>query len=139
MKLTDILMSPVTCQPQASLAEAATTMENRNVGSLIVTDESSRIAGIVTDRDIVVRGVAQRRGHDTPVSEVMTRDVISLTEDADLFDAAARMGSAERRRLPVISADGTLKGVVSLDDLITLFSRQTENLAHVIAVETATH
>lgn len=137
MKLNDILTPPVTCRMDRSLAETAAVMESRNVGSVIVVDETGSIVGIATDRDIAIRGVAKRHGPDTPISEVMTRDVISLAEDADLFDAAARMASADCRRLAVVGADGALKGVVSLDDLMVQFTRQSDNLAHVIEAETA--
>jgi signal-transduction protein with cAMP-binding, CBS, and nucleotidyltransferase domain len=127
MNLLEHLSLAITCGPDLSLAEVALFMEQENVGS------------IATDRDLALRGMGRRLAPDTPVSEVMTRDVILLREDADLFDAASQMAAAECRRLPVLGLDGTLKGVVTLDDLMVLFAHQTDSLAQAVAAEMAVH
>ncbi|MBB5156009.1 CBS domain-containing protein [Saccharopolyspora phatthalungensis] len=139
MSLREFLSSPVSCRPEVSLAEAASQMDSHGVGSVVVVDDANHVVGIVTDRDIVVRGIARELSPSTPVREVMTSDVVSLSEDADLFDAAQQMASGECRRMPVVDAEGNLKGVVSLDDLMVIFSRQTGSLAQVIAAEHVAH
>ncbi|SDZ48526.1 CBS domain-containing protein [Saccharopolyspora shandongensis] len=139
MSLQEFLSAPVSCRPEISLAEAASQMDSHGVGSLIVVDDANKVVGIVTDRDIVIRGIARELAPSSPVREVMTSDVASLSEDADLFDAAQRMASAECRRMPVVDTEGMLKGVVSLDDLMVIFSRQTGSLAQVIAAEQVAH
>ncbi len=139
MDLREFIHSPaVTCRPDTSMSEAAGQMEKYNVGSVIVTDTNGGVVGILTDRDIAIRGVAAERQPRTPVVEVMTKNVIWLREDADVFDAAKQMANVACRRLPVMGADGTLKGVVALDDLMLLFARQTDNLASTVAAESAT-
>ena len=139
MELRGFIHSPaVTCTPDTSLAEAAHEMAMRNVGSIIVLDDEGTVDGILTDRDIALRGMGNRREPDTPVAEIMTTDVVTLEEDASVFDAAAAMATSACRRLPVLGTDDTLKGVVALDDLMQLFAHQTDTLAQVVAREAAT-
>ena len=138
MDLHEFIHAPaVTCSPELSLAEAATLMDLWKVGSVIVVDSGARVVGIITDRDIAIRGVANHHTPETPVWEMMTKSVATVSEDASLFDAAQQMAEAGCRRLPVVAADGTLKGIVALDDLMVLFARQTDNLAHAVAFESA--
>jgi CBS domain-containing protein len=137
MNLHEFIHSPaITCTPATTLADAAAEMDRYNVGSLVVIDVGDQITGILTDRDLVVRGMAKRREPDTPVREVMTPNVVSLREDADPFDAAHQMATSGCRRLPVVGIDGALRGVIALDDLMILFARQTDELAHAVAWST---
>jgi CBS domain-containing protein len=80
--------------------------------------ENDRLVGMVTDRDIAVRGVAQGKGLDTPVREVMTPDVQYCFEDEDLDTVARRMGEQQVRRLPVMNRDKRLVGILSLGDIV---------------------
>jgi signal-transduction protein with cAMP-binding, CBS, and nucleotidyltransferase domain len=138
MDLHEFIHAPaVTCSPDLSLADAATLMDLWNVGSVIVVDSGAHVVGILTDRDIAVRGVANHHPPETPVWETMTKSVATVREDAELFDAARQMAETGCRRMPVVAADGTLKGVIALDDLVGLFARQTDNLAHAVAFESA--
>ena len=137
MDLQEFLTPAITCPPEVSLAEAAAQMDSHGVGSVIVVDSAGQTVGILTDRDIAVRAVAKGRQPSTTVAEVMTRNVVSLREDADLFDAVRQLASSGCRRLPVVGATGALKGVVTLDDLMCLFAHQTDSLASIIAAESA--
>lgn len=139
MELLHCLTPAVTCGPDLSIAESASQMDRHNVGSVIVIDDAANIVGIITDRDIAIRGVGKGLPPSTPVKDVMTGDVVTLADDADLFDAARQMVSGECRRMPVVGANGALKGVVTLDDLMLVFAHQTDSLANVIAIETALH
>jgi CBS domain-containing protein len=85
--------------------------------------DGDRLIGMITDRDIAVRGVAKGHGPDTPVRELMTDDVICAREDDDVEDIASKMSEAQVRRLPVIDAQERLCGIVSLGDL----SRETDS------------
>ena len=120
---------PITCELSATLAEVARMMEFDEVGSVVVMDEDNRIVGIVTDRDLVVRGLAHECGPLTRVETIMSTPVITVHETQDAFEAAAKMARAGCRRLPVVSATGQLQGVVSLDDIMPLFTRSAEQLA----------
>jgi len=126
----------VTCAPDASLVQVAGDMDRYNVGSVVVVDADGGVVGIVTDRDVAVRGVARGRDPDASIRDIMSTHVIVLRDDADLFDAAQKMAESGCRRLPVTDADGALKGVVALDDLMILFARQADHLAHAVAAET---
>jgi signal-transduction protein with cAMP-binding, CBS, and nucleotidyltransferase domain len=116
-----------------SVVQVASDMARYNVGSGIAIDPDGRVAGIVTDRDLAIRGVARRLGIETPVKEIMSADVVALDENADPFDAAKRMADSGYRRMPLIGAGGLLKGVIALDDLMILFPQQTEHLAQAVA------
>jgi signal-transduction protein with cAMP-binding, CBS, and nucleotidyltransferase domain len=120
---------PVTCELNATLAEVARMMELDEVGSVVVMGEDNRIMGIVTDRDLVVRGLAHECGPLTRVETVMSTPVITVHETQDAFEAAAKMARAGCRRLPVVSATLQLRGVVSLDDIVPLFTRSAQRLA----------
>jgi CBS domain-containing protein len=106
----------------ASVAEAARTMRERHVGSLVVVEESAAgpvPAGMLTDRDIVISVVA--RGSDpgsVRVAEVMSGAVLTVSAADTIGDALALMRRHGVRRVPVTAADGTLCGIVSLDDLL---------------------
>ena len=91
-------------------------MAQHDVGALPVY-ENEVLVGMITDRDLAVRGVAARREHDTPVRELMTTKVLCCTEDQELDQVAARMAEARVRRVPVLNGDGRLVGILSLSDV----------------------
>jgi CBS domain-containing protein len=107
--------------PQESLQRAAQMMDELNVGALPVCD-GTRLIGMVTDRDITVRGVAAGRvPNDAHVDEVMSTDVRWVFEDQPLDDVMIQMADSQIRRVPVVSHDGQQKliGIVSLGDVTT--------------------
>jgi CBS domain-containing protein len=120
MKVHEIMTSGARCVgPDASLIAAATVMKELNVGSLPVCDQD-RLAGIITDRDIAVRGVAEGRDLEgTPVRAIMSPEVIYAYEDQDLADAARVMEINQVRRLPVLNREKKLVGILSLGDVAT--------------------
>jgi CBS domain-containing protein len=117
MKVSEVMTRDVqTVRPDQPVQEAASFMLSADAGSIPVTD-GERLIGMITDRDIAVRGVAKGHGPDTPVSELMTDDIICAREDDDVEDVASKMSEAQVRRLPVIDRDERLCGIVSLGDL----------------------
>ncbi|NUT37053.1 MAG: CBS domain-containing protein [Hamadaea sp.] len=107
---------PVTVEPGTTLAQAAQLMRERNIGDVIVA-EGGLPKGIVTDRDIVVRAVAEGRDSTaTTVGEICTGDVATVGPDDDADSAVALMRSKAIRRLPVVDHD-RLVGVLSLGDM----------------------
>jgi CBS domain-containing protein len=128
MKLASIMTGGIeTIAPHATLAEAAKKMASQDIGSLPVCAERRRVVGIITDRDITVRAVA--RGMDpnsTRVEEVMTRDVLSCSSDADVEHACELMEQRQVRRLLVTGQDDTPVGIVSLGD-IALCLRESQS------------
>jgi CBS domain-containing protein len=128
MKLASIMTGGIeTIAPHATLAEAAKKMASQDIGSLPVCGERRRVVGIITDRDITVRAVA--RGMDpnsTRVEEVMTREVLSCSSEADVEQACALMEKRQVRRLLVTGQDDTPVGIVSLGD-IALCLRESQS------------
>ena len=117
MKISEVMTRDVqTVRPDQSAQEAARFMLKAEAGSIPVTD-GDRLIGMITDRDIAVRGVAKGYGPDTPIRELMTDDVICARLDDSIEDVAGRMSEAQVRRLPVIDQDEKLCGIVSLGDL----------------------
>jgi len=117
MKVREAMTSEVQlCTPDDSLKDAAEAMMALNVGLLPVTD-NDRLIGMITDRDIAVRGVARGRGPDAKVREVMTQDVKYCFDDQDLDEVAQNMGEIQVRRLPVVNKDKQLVGILALADI----------------------
>lgn len=117
MKVREVMTRDVqTVRPDQPVQQAASFMLSADAGSIPVTD-GDRLIGMITDRDIAVRGVAKGFGPDTPVRELMTNDIVSARDDDDVEEAATRMSEAQVRRLPVIDQDQRLCGIVSLGDL----------------------
>ena len=118
MKVSEVMTANVeVVQPTATIREAAQFMLNADAGVVPVCD-GQRLQGMLTDRDIAVRGVAKGLAPDTPVTEIMTGDVLYVHEDDDIADVAAQMSRAQVRRMPVVSReDQRLVGIVSLGDL----------------------
>jgi len=117
MKVSEVMTENVqTVRPDQRVQEAASFMLSADAGSIPVA-EGDRLIGIITDRDIAVRGIAKGYGPDTPVRELMSNDIICVRLDDDIEDAASKMSEAQVRRLPVVDGDERLGGIVSLGDL----------------------
>jgi len=122
MKISEVMTRDVqTVRPDQPVQEAASFMLSADAGSIPVSD-GGRLVGMITDRDIAVRGVAKGYGPDTPVRELMTDEIICVREDDDVDDVASKMSQAQVRRLPVVDYREQLCGIVSLGDL----SRQAD-------------
>jgi CBS domain-containing protein len=117
MKVREVMTRDVqTVRPDQPVQQAASFMLSADAGSIPVTD-GDRLIGMITDRDIAVRGVAKGHGPDTQVRELMTNDIVCVRETDDVEDAASKMSDAQVRRLPVIDDNERLCGIVSLGDL----------------------
>jgi CBS domain-containing protein len=104
--------------PDQSIREVARIMGEIDVGALPV-GENDRLVGMVTDRDIAVRAVAQGKSPDTKVRDVMSREVKYVFDDEDVDHVARNMGDVQVRRLPVVNRDKRLVGIVALADVAT--------------------
>ena len=135
MKVRDFC-SPhvVLAEPGASLRDAALLMRNQHVGALVVVEKKegvTRPVGILTDRDIVVAVVAVpgARPEGIRVADAMSSKLAVAREDDGLFEVAQRMSERAVRRLPVVAPDGSLKGIVTLDDVLRVISAELGQLA----------
>src|SRR6187401_2639045 len=100
----------------SSLGDVAAIMRDGDMGAVPVVD-GTKLIGIVTDRDIVVRGIAEGASPETPVGDVMTRELFSVRPDDFVFEAIRLMGDKQVRRLPVIDSNGELKGIIAMADV----------------------
>jgi CBS domain-containing protein len=118
MKVSECMTTDVQIvTPDQNIQEAAQFMLRADAGAMPV-GEGDRLIGMVTDRDITVRAVAQGLGPDTAIREVMTEDLVYCYDDDEVEEVALRMSDSQVRRLPVLSRDGdTLVGIVSLGDI----------------------
>jgi CBS domain-containing protein len=103
-------------EPTQTIRDAARLMAEMDAGIMPVR-EGDRLVGMITDRDIAVRAVAEGKGPDTAIREVMTEDVKYCYEDDDTEDAARNMADIQVRRLPVLNQDKRLVGIISLGDI----------------------
>jgi CBS domain-containing protein len=114
-----------TCRPEDGLTEAARAMWERDCGCVPVVDESHRVVGMITDRDVCMAAYTRgSRLQDIRIDEVMSRRVLSCQPDTPLADAEATMRSGRVRRLPVVDDAGQLLGLVSLADIAQEAARQ---------------
>ena len=129
MKVSEVMTRDVaTVRPDQPVQDAASFMLSADAGSIPVT-EGERLIGMITDRDIAVRGIAKGYGPDTPVRELMTNDVVCVRIDDDCEEVANKMSEAQVRRLPVVDAQERLVGIVSLGDLSRETTGQSANQA----------
>ncbi len=119
MLVTNVMTRGAECiRPTDSLQEAAQKMRNLDVGPLPVCGDNDRLVGMITDRDITVRAVAEACDpRTTTVQEIMTPEVVFCYDDQDVQEAARLMKENQVRRLVVLNRDKRLVGVVSLGDL----------------------
>jgi CBS domain-containing protein len=117
MKVSEVMTKDVRLiEPTQTIREAARLMAEMDAGIMPVR-EGDRLVGMITDRDIAVRAVAEGKGPDTPIREVMTQDVKYCYEDDDTDDVARNMADIQVRRLPVLTREKRLVGIVSLGDM----------------------
>jgi len=129
-RVKDAMTSEVkTAAPSQSLTDAAMLMKQEDVGSIPVVD-GERLVGVVTDRDIVVRGIADGSDpHAIQVGDIASRDVVTVRPDDDLDEALRLMAQHQVRRLPVVD-DGQLVGVVATADVAQ--EAKEKDLGHVV-------
>lgn len=114
-KIRDIMTDDVECCTLLdNVFEVAVKMKELNVGAIPIVDQD-KVVGMITDRDIVVRGVAEKHPGSTKVEDIMSDKLITVTPDTSSNDAAKLMAEHQIRRLPVVE-DGKLVGIVSLGD-----------------------
>ncbi|ANZ13787.1 CBS domain-containing protein [Streptomyces noursei ATCC 11455] len=127
MRVRDVMRTPVvSVAPEATLGETARLMQQRTVGCVAVVSGET-VLGMVTDRDLAVRGLGAARSATAPVSEVMTVPVHAVGAGDDVDAAYRTMRRSAVRRLPVLDK-GRLVGVVALDDLLMDVSRRLSEL-----------
>jgi CBS domain-containing protein len=136
MVIGDIARSDVvTVDQEATLTEIARVMRDRGVGSVVVVDARGTVAGMLTDRDLVVSGLAERRHPDECIANhILSTNVFSVEPDDDVASVARRMREEGVRRVPVMR-DHDLVGIVTLDDLLVHLAAELDCLVSVVKGE----
>ena len=116
--------------PELSIRDAARMMAENDIGALPV-GEDDRLVGVITDRDIAIRAVALGKSPDTPVRDVMSKEVLYCFEDEDVEHVAKNMGDVKVHRLPVLNRKKRLVGIVSVADLA--LNARADTTGHTVA------
>jgi CBS domain-containing protein len=115
---------PACCQSTDSLVRVAQVMKTEDVGAVPIVDNSKKLVGMVTDRDIVVKAVADGRACESAtVGDAMSTDVVTCREDEDIEAAVSRMAERQIRRIPVVDRNGNLCGIIAQADIATRVNR----------------
>ncbi len=120
MKVQDCMCEDVCCiKPETKIEEAAKLMSENHIGCLPVCDNRNSICGIVTDRDLVLRGIACNKDvKQTPISDIMTSNVSTCKKTDDITNAESKMGQKQIRRLPVCDENNKVVGMLTFGDLL---------------------
>jgi CBS domain-containing protein len=108
--------NPTAITPDTTVQEAARLMKSEDVGALPIV-EDGRLTGVVTDRDLAIRGIAEGRGAETTVRELASKDIVTIDPQQSLEEAARLMAEHQVRRLPVVEEDGRLVGMLAQADV----------------------
>jgi CBS domain-containing protein len=127
---------PVSARLNDTLAMVAKLMKKENVGAIVI-GEANRPVGIITDRDLALAVCSGESSPSDPVRNLMTCPVETIADDAGIYRAAQRMMELAVRRLPVVDKNGSLVGLISLDDLLQLISHELQYMAEGVRAETA--
>jgi CBS domain-containing protein len=121
-------MDAPTVSTASTVGAASRLLTAENVGSVVVVDERRRVVGIVTDRDVVSTVQSGRDLASTPVEEVLS-PTPTVSTDANVAGAVAAMAESDGSVLPVVTEEGRLRGVITLDDLLVLLSDELQSFA----------
>ena len=108
--------NPTTVEPTTTVQEAARIMKSEDIGPLPIV-EGDKLVGVITDRDLAIRIVAEGRGTDTTVGEIASKDVVTVDPQQSIDEAARLMAEHQVRRLPVVEEDGRLVGILAQADV----------------------
>jgi CBS domain-containing protein len=108
--------NPTTVEPTSTVQEAARIMKSEDIGPLPIV-EGDKLVGVITDRDLAIRIVAEGRSTDTTVGEIASKDVVTVDPQQSIDEAARLMAEHQVRRLPVVEEDGRLVGILAQADV----------------------
>lgn len=124
----------VTASRDSTLSGVSEQFASENVGSVVVTEDDAPV-GIITDRDVALAISRHDDVDSVSVSEVMTEDPATINENAEAMEISRAIQEHNVRRFPVVDDDGTLTGIVTLDDLIATIGEQLDNVADTVEVQ----
>ena len=125
----------VTIDPDSDLGDVAETLEGENVGAIVVVDDEAAPVGIVTDRDVALQVHQTDDVASMSVEEVMTEELATIRADAEPMEISRQIDEHNVRRFPIVDEDGSLTGIVTLDDLVATIGEQLENVTDTIEAQ----
>lgn len=133
MKIRECMCHETICvKPDATVEEVAKQMKDNHIGCVPVCDNNKKIVGLVTDRDVVLRCIANGKdAKNVPVSEIMTTDVHTAGPDDEIIDVTEKMCDCNIRRVPIVEND-CLKGMLTISDLSISPLFSTERVGYVV-------
>ena len=122
-------------KPDSTVGFVANLMKGKNIGCVVVVDDHQPV-GIVTDRDLALQldEISGKAG-DVLIESVMTRDLVTIKKDTGIFDAIQEMKNVGVRRMPIVDNGGRLVGLLTVDDIIRLLSREMADISRIIGKE----
>lgn len=133
MSLKDYVGPVETVSPRTPIIDAARKMKSMNIGCLVVSSDDGKPIGLMTDRDVLLRVVAEGRDlQQTTVEDAMTPTAVYLHADASLGAVTEMMASGGIRRVPIVDENNQLCGILSFDDLIVLLATELDNLKRAV-------
>ena len=119
MKVNECMSGDVCCvKPETTLYDITKLMQKEHIGCVPVCNNENHIVGLITDRDILLRGLAcDKNIKTTPVSEIMTKDVCYCNPEDEIKDAENKMSEYQIRRIPVVEKNGKVVGILTMGDL----------------------
>ncbi|HEY8365430.1 MAG TPA: CBS domain-containing protein [Haloplasmataceae bacterium] len=127
MKVKDIMSkSVITLKPYNTIKDAAVLMFEHNIGMIPIVDDDNHPIGLVTDRDMIVRGIAQNYDEKTSLEDIMTTNLITIHPNSEIGEATHIMGHRQVRRLLVVDENDYLVGVLAIADISTTPENDTK-------------
>ncbi len=131
----------ITAERHTPIVDAAQTMRQYHIGSLVIVDEESsppKPLGIITDRDLVIEVIAKEIDMNSlAVGDIMSAELLIAREGDGIWETILRMRAMGVRRMPVVDGDGCLMGILSMDDLLEFLAGELSDLAKLIKRETS--
>ena len=122
--------------PDETAQVAAQRMHSRNVGTLVIVDDANHPIGLVTDRDLTIRVLAEHRdGTTVPLRDIMTAGIRTVDEDCPVEAALEAMRAGPYRRIPVVNKKSELVGLISIDDVLDLLAEEFQSIGSLLARE----
>lgn len=133
MKVKECMCNQVACvKPETTIKDVSKIMKDKHVGCIPVCDNNNQLVGLVTDRDLILRGIAVDKDiNQTAISEVMTTKVFNISPEADVAEASKLMCECQVRRLPVIE-NNAIVGIITLGDLANKEDIETTEVGNTV-------
>lgn len=120
----------VAVSPDTPALDVAKVMREKNVGSVVVVTGENRPVGILTDRDLAVRVMAQEKNPgEVRTGDILTRDVVTFQDSMGVYEAIQKMTAEGIRRMPIVDDGGRLIGIVTMDDIIRILGEEMAAIA----------